>query len=70
MQDTAGKAGHFKIVLLAAAGLEDRSRRDRPSAFSPRVVAEVKALACELHARLGPTVGSGAGLTDFRVQIL
>jgi transposase len=29
------------------AGLEDRERRGRPRSFSPRAVAEVKAMACE-----------------------
>jgi len=35
------------------AGLGDRPRRGRPSGSSPRVVAEVKALACELPSKLG-----------------
>ena len=35
------------------AGLEGRSRRGRPPVFPPQVAIEIKALACELPAKLG-----------------
>ena len=41
-----------RFFLERLAGLEDRSRGGRPPTFPPRVVAEVKAPACELPAGL------------------
>ena len=50
-------------------GLEDRSRRGRPPAFPPRVVAEVKALASELPSTLGLPL-SRFSRSELRRQVL
>ena len=50
-------------------GLEDRSRRGRPPVFPPRVVAEVKALASELPAKLGLPL-SRFSRSELRRQVL
>jgi transposase len=43
-----------RFHLQRLAGLEERLRGGRPARFSPGVMVEIKALACELPSRRGP----------------
>jgi transposase len=51
------------------AGLRDRPRPGRPRAFAAAVVAEVKAIACELPATRGVPLGRWS-LTELREEVI
>jgi transposase len=58
-----------RFCTQGVAGLKDRPRSGRPSVFAPAVVAEVKAIACELPATRGVPI-SRWSLGELRQEVL
>jgi transposase len=66
--NTAGK-WRKRYVEHGIGGLADRKRPGRPRAFPDVVVAEVKAVACELPARRGVPI-SRWSLAELRAEVI
>ena len=58
-----------RFALARLPGLEEQPRGGRPALFSPSVVVQVKALACELPHRLGLPL-SRLSLADIRQAVI
>jgi transposase len=60
---------HRRFCTEGCAGLRDRPRPGRPRAFAAAVVAEVKAIACELPATRGVPLGRWS-LAELRTEAI
>ena len=58
-----------RFALARLPGLEEQPRGGRPALFSPSVVVQVKALACELPHRLGLPL-SRLSITDIQQEVV
>src|SRR2546422_7438692 len=58
-----------RFALARLPGLEDEPRGGRPARFSPSVVVQVKALACELPYRLGLPL-SRLSLSEIQREVI
>src|SRR4051794_39564094 len=58
-----------RCCLEGLDGLTDRPRSGRPRVFPPAVVAEVKAIACELPVTRGVPLGRWS-LAELRAEVL